>query len=198
MQPSKLTRLNLSTTSILVVGGASFEVDVLIQILSGFGAGALRRAETLEAAHLAVSREPVDFILVDHKVGEESGLEFIRHLRRLRTEVREAPVLIATAYAPGSIITAARDAGADFIVVKPLTPRVLYERMSWLAENRKGFVVSDDYVGPDRRVRAFGPPLGMPGRRAGDLSPELGVASQPNMSQDDIDALFSPAKAPKS
>ncbi len=39
-----------------------------------------------------------------------------------------------------------------------------------------------------------GPPLGMNGRRAGDLSAHVGVALEPNMDQSDIDMLLKPQR----
>lgn len=49
------------------------------------------------------------------------------------------------------------------------------------------------FVGPDRRFHNIGPPGGVP-RRTGDLSIEVGAASGPNMSQDEIDSLMRPMK----
>ena len=49
--------------------------------------------------------------------------------------------------------------------------------------------------GPDRRVRALGPPMGAKGRRKDDLSLDVGAATTPNLDQDDIDAMFQPKRA---
>ena len=44
-------------------------------------------------------------------------------------------------------------------------------------------------------LHALGPPPDTDGRRDGDLPPEVGTATTPNMSQDDIDTLLQPQKA---
>jgi hypothetical protein len=54
------------------------------------------------------------------------------------------------------------------------------------------FVESETYVGPDRRFKNTGVPVGTKGRRKGDLSADVGEAVDPNMSQDDIDNLLKP------
>jgi hypothetical protein len=40
----------------------------------------------------------------------------------------------------------------------------------------------------------LGPPPGEKGRRSDDLSAEVGMATTPNLEQDDIDALFAPKR----
>jgi len=56
-------------------------------------------------------------------------------------------------------------------------------------------VESPGYCGPDRRFRAMGPPVGEKGRRSDDLPPEVGQATEPNLDQSDIDALFGAKRA---
>ena len=77
---------------------------------------------------------------------------------------------------------------------KPLTPIILIERIFWVAHAGRSFVTTDKYVGPNRRFRFDGPPTGEVGRRYDDLKEDLGAAIEPNMSQDQIDALMLPRK----
>ena len=71
---------------------------------------------------------------------------------------------------------------------------VLLERIFWVCMDTRTFVELDGYIGPDRRFQFLGPPVGSPGRRRGDED-DLGEASTPNLSQDEIDGYLSPAKA---
>jgi CheY-like chemotaxis protein len=48
--------------------------------------------------------------------------------------------------------------------------------------------------GPDRRFKAFGPPIGTKGRRHDDLNAKIGAAVEPNMSQNEIDLLMKPTR----
>ena len=81
------------------------------------------------------------------------------------------PSLVATddggqIYEPAHV-TKARDCGGHFIVTKPLAPIVVLERIIWIAKGGRAFLLSDNYVGPDRR---FGrnPPADHPRRRHDD------------------------------
>ena len=69
------------------------------------------------------------------------------------------------------------------------------QRIIWLLNDQRKFVTSPGYNGPDRRVKALGPPVGQKGRRHDDLSADVGTATTPNLEQDEIDALFSPKAA---
>jgi hypothetical protein len=70
---------------------------------------------------------------------------------------------------------------------------VLFDHIAWSAKSSRPFIETEDYVGPCRRFKNIGPPSGA-GRRSTDLSPEIGAAQEPNMSQDEIDSLLRPTK----
>jgi hypothetical protein len=63
-----------------------------------------------------------------------------------------------------------------------------------VAKDERQMVVAQAYVGPDRRFKNMGPPLGVKGRRRDDLSTHVGAATAPNLDQSDIDMLMKPAK----
>jgi DNA-binding response OmpR family regulator len=102
--------------------------------------------------------------------------------------------MVVTGHTQSTRITSARDSGANFVLAKPLTPTKISARIGWLGRDKRQHVECQSYVGPDRRFKFEGPPQGLEGRREGDLSADLGNASQPNMSQADIDALMQPRR----
>jgi DNA-binding response OmpR family regulator len=61
----------------------------------------------------------------------------------------------------------ARDAGANFVLTKPIAPNLLLQRIMWIGRDARPFVELESYVGPDRRFSLDGPPDGAPDRRAG-------------------------------
>jgi DNA-binding response OmpR family regulator len=107
---------------------------------------------------------------------------------------RYVPVILVSGHTPPSQVFKARDSGANFTVAKPITPKVLLERILWAAREERQFIECDSYLGPDRRFRNEGPPIGVEGRRRDDLPPELGELAGDNMSQDQINALLRPSK----
>lgn len=188
-------KFNLKNANILLVETGPMTMDIMVQILSGFGAKDMHRAASAEAAKALISKATFDLVLVDSVLGNDEGYGLVRWIRQDAPEInRYAPVLMVTAHTAMSRVTQARDCGAHFIVAKPLTPTVLLERILWIAKEQRPFVSCDQYNGPDRRFKFDGPPAGSSGRRHDDLSETLGEAQAPNMSQDQIDAMLNSRK----
>ena len=61
-------------------------------------------------------------------------------------------ILVASAHVDREYVAKAREAGANWILVKPLTFRRLYEGLVNVIMDERAFVEGDVYVGPDRRV----------------------------------------------
>ncbi len=188
-------RVNLEHSSVLLIDDNAKSLDMLSSIFHGFGVKEQMKCESAIAATDILRRRQVDLVLVDCSMPEMDGYDFVRWLRReTPPPLRYTPVIMLTGHAAQSRVHKSRDCGASFVVAKPLTPTVLLKRILWLGADERQFVEAGDYTGPDRRVRNFGPPLGMPGRRAGDLSTHVGAASEPNLDQADIDMLLKPQR----
>jgi CheY-like chemotaxis protein len=194
-RPATPDRVNLARSTVLLVDHNQKSLDMLSSIFHGFGVKQqIKRSSSAEAVETIETRD-VDLVLIDCSMPGMDGYDFTRWLRReTPAPMRYTPVILLTGHAAQSKVHKGRDCGASFVVTKPLTPTVLLERILWLGADERQFVESDGYVGPDRRVRNFGPPLGMPGRRSGDLSAHVGQASEANMDQSDIDMMMKPRR----
>jgi DNA-binding response OmpR family regulator len=190
-------RLNLSKATVLLLQNNQAELDIMGQVFIGFGVKAIRKCLTLADAESCInSGVAFDLLVVDCDMPGGAGFDFVTRLRRMDgSDNRLAPIMLVSGHTVPSSITKARDCGANFVVAKPITPKVMFDRVMWLAREERQFVVSDSYVGPDRRHKTFGPPAGMKGRRHDDVSAKIGKATGPDMSQDDIDAMLNPKKA---
>ncbi|WP_439470335.1 response regulator [Brevundimonas sp.] len=188
-------RVNLEHSSVLLIDDNPKSLDMLSSIFQGFGVKEQIKCESAVEATEILKRRAVDLILVDCSMPELDGYDFTRWLRReTPAPTRHIPVIMLTGHAAQSAIHKSRDCGASFVVAKPLTPTVLLRRILWLGGDEREFIECETYVGPDRRVRNFGPPLGQPGRRAGDLSTHVGEPAEANMDQSDIDMLMKPMR----
>ena len=193
LQPS--TRINLERATVLVLDDNGPSLDIWSQVVSGFGVSQLHRAESVSEAQDLVRTRTFDLIISDVQMPFVDGIEFITWLRRDAPENnRYVPVILVTGHTRGADIFRTRDAGANFTVAKPITPKVLLERIFWVAREERAFIECDSYVGPDRRFKYEGPPIGMDGRRRDDLPAEVGNAQEANMSQDEINGLMKIAK----
>jgi len=188
-------RFNLEKAKILLVDGDGVNSAIASQILLGFGARHIQKVSDLEEARTAIGGGSYDLIIVDPSMSATGGYEFVSWLRRqAKAPNKFSPVLIVTGHTQSTRVTAARDCGANFVIAKPLSPVVLFDRINWMAREKRPYVECRAYTGPERRFKFQGPPAGSSGRRESDLSVDVGEASAPNMSQADIDALMQPRK----
>ncbi len=184
-------RINLEKIDFLLIDPNSFFLDILAQVVGGFGVRSITRCSTVADAKVVLAERVIDFILTDANMPDESGYDFIEWVRRHAIEAnRFVPAIIVTGHTRISQVARARDCGAHFIIAKPITPKVILERIFWVGRENRMFIESDTYCGLDRRFKTEGPPAGMPGRRAEDLD---GAAQD----DDDDDDLVSPIVAPK-
>jgi CheY-like chemotaxis protein len=194
LQLDSKTRLNFEQAVILLVEQSQHGLEVLQQILTGFGVRRCVRAATIEDAKREVEHAAFDLVLIDPAFSDADGYEFIRWLRRSAPPNRTAPIIVLSSNGAKGAILRARNAGANFFIKKPITPAALLERIVWITKDPRPFVEAAQYCGPDRRFRFEGPPPGEAPRRAGDITTKLDDAGQPNLSQSDIDALLKPQK----
>jgi DNA-binding response OmpR family regulator len=81
-------------------------------------------------------------------------------------------------YTERAKIEAARDAGVNEFLAKPVTPQSLISRITEIIERPRAFVKTESYAGPDRRRRQTGNFFG-PGRRANDPPGTKGFLEPP-------------------
>jgi CheY-like chemotaxis protein len=189
-------RYNLENAKVLLVEPNPHGMDILAQIFSGFGVRSPIRCSDANEAMMVVKKNELDLIICEAGLEGMDGYDFINWLRKSKIEPNSYTAsIIVTGHTQMSKVQKARDCGANFIVAKPLTPKVMIERVIWVARENRPFIECESYNGPDRRFHSIGPPADTEGRRADDLSLEVGEAVDPNMSQEDIDAMLQPKRA---
>ena len=185
-------RISLEKAHVLLVESTPLGMEIAKQIVSGFGVRTPARAASAAEAMRVCEGPALDLILCEPALPGVDGYDFVRQLRRSRLEPNAfAPVVLISAHTPRSQVVAARDCGANFLVVKPLSARVLLERILWIARENRPFIECDAYVGPDRRFQSLGPPPGVGGRRKDDPP----TAGDPALGQAEIDEMMNPRGA---
>jgi CheY-like chemotaxis protein len=188
-------KINLDKVCILVVDDNNQSVEIMMSVLSGFGARNLLSCNSADEAKTILKRNRVDLLLTDAEMPGENGYELVRWLRsECKEPNRYASAMVVTGHTRVSRVELARDCGAHFVVTKPITPDILLQRIFWVASGERIFVDCDSYKGPDRRFKHEGPPAGSDGRRADDLPADVGEATTPNMTQDELDSMLKVGK----
>jgi CheY-like chemotaxis protein len=147
-------------------------MEPLTRIFQGFGVRHPYRCENMSEAMEICRSTDLDLVVCDGSLPGGETYDFIAALRRSDLEPnRYSPVMVIQGHTPITQIEQARDCGANFVVAKPMTPKLLLERIMWIAQEQRPFIELDTYVGPDRRFQNLGPPGGPgTGRRRSDRS----------------------------
>ncbi len=170
-------------------------MTLLTQMFAGFGVHTPHCCASGGEAQAIFNKRDLNIIIVDAALPDFSGYDLIRWMRRSKRKPNcFAPMLLISGHTPRSMVLEGRDCGANFVIAKPLQPMTLLKRIMWMGSENREFINAPGYVGPDRRFQRLGPPPGTAGRRKDDLSAHVGLAKEPNLSQDEIDKAFKPKK----
>ena len=186
--------LNLTKANVLLIDGSQHSLDIMTQMLRGFGVNTIAPASTIEEADKLAGPKTFDLIIIDPGIESGGGYDFVVRLRKNGQQNAYCPVILCAGHVRSSDLARARYTGSNFVVTKPISPTVLLQRIMWVARDKRPFVEVGAYIGPDRRFKFEGPPVGSDGRRENDLKSPLGDASEPNLSDDEISAMFKPQK----
>lgn len=164
------SRINLSGARILVVDDNDRALRIVVDLLTSFGADRVTTAADGEQAKALLAARRYDLLITDGAMPGCDGYDLVRWLRaRPDDEERITPAIIVSAHTREEQIVRGRDCGAHYVVAKPISPAVLLERIFWISTEQRNFIVSDRYVGPDRRWRRDRLPKGVVrGRRKSD------------------------------
>jgi CheY-like chemotaxis protein len=190
----KNAAMNLRDLVILVADPSPYLCMVTHSMLRGFGATKVFEVRSSVGVMMAMTGQKIDILLCDARLPPHGGLNLTRAIRRnTHNENRTLPILVMSSDTRDSTVKQARDAGANMVISKPMSPASLYDRLSWIAFNPRKFVDTAGYFGPDRRFKIEGYPGGV-GRRQSDQAVEIAEESGPAMAQSEIDNLLNLAR----
>jgi len=146
---------DLERVGILAIEGMLPMMGILSGILRSFRFNAVNVLGNSDEAWARLNGEPrvkADIILLDWNAHPLSGEAFLRQLRRIDApQVAETPVIAIIANADREIVFAARDAGANVVLLRPFSAAQLLEKVMWTLGQDTPFIRSEGYIGPDRR-----------------------------------------------
>jgi two-component system chemotaxis response regulator CheY len=143
-------------------------------LLRAGGLTNISEAETAAQAIEAMRERQVDLVIVDWMMQPVDGLAFTRMMRADSASPNPyMPILMLTAHTEASRVAAARDAGVTGFIKKPISARLLFDRVASALTDTRMFIRTDNFFGPDRR-RGAAPGFDGPFRRSTDC----GAASE--------------------
>ena len=154
-------RLNLSKISVLLADRNAYNRALISQSLRGFGIKHILACDSGAAAQEILAQSAVDLCLIEAELPDMSGPDLIRAIRRLPKEpLRFVPIIVLSGYTQFRTLSISRDAGANLVVKKPVSPQALFDRIGWLGRTKRAYIEADNYIGPDRRFHDIDPPEG--------------------------------------
>jgi CheY-like chemotaxis protein len=151
---------DLSGLKVLVVDDHANTVRLIVDVLRAAGVGGVFAASDGLNARQALARQEPDILLTDWRMPLMDGLELTRSIRqaavaRDHTVPNPAiPVIMVTGHRTAAEVETAREAGVNEFVMKPFTPAALLSRLQAVLTQPRSFIVSANYLGPDRRRKA--------------------------------------------
>ncbi|HYD72423.1 MAG TPA: response regulator [Candidatus Binatia bacterium] len=137
-------------------------------LLRAGGLTNITEADTALRAFEMMRERSIDLVIVDWMMQPVDGLAFTRMMRRDNASPNPyIPILMLTAHTEASRVAAARDAGVTGFIKKPISTRLLFDRVASALTDTRMFIRSDDFCGPDRR-RGVASGYAGPFRRATD------------------------------
>lgn len=154
MWPAKASIVRYDLLKILLVDDNQYMRLLLAEILRAIGVTRIYEAND-GAEGLTMMRDyPIDVVMTDLSMQPMDGIEFVRLLRNSPDSPnRMAPVVMVTGHSTYARVNEARDAGVTEFLAKPLTARGVVERLHQAIDNKRPFIRSSSYFGPDRRRR---------------------------------------------
>jgi two-component system, chemotaxis family, chemotaxis protein CheY len=109
---------------------------------------------TVEEGFETFCRIKPDLIIVDWLQNPDRGIILTKTIRRKKDSPNiYVPIIMTAGSGHLQRVLKARDAGISEYLVKPFSAKSLADRISRVIEKPKPFAMSENYVGPDRRVR---------------------------------------------
>jgi two-component system phosphate regulon response regulator PhoB len=121
--------------------------------LNNVGIRDIVEATTFLAAHQACTEGDHDFLVLNQEIEANDSTFMVRELRTGalgRDPFILTVMLLSSREEPK--VRSAIDCGPDDLLLIPFAPDQLMNRLKVLVERRKPFVVTHDYIGPDRRA----------------------------------------------
>ncbi|MGB5950395.1 MAG: response regulator [Parvibaculum sp.] len=149
--------LEIRDLDILIVDDNAGMRQLLRTILRSFRPLNIRHARDGTAGLAEIERLMPSLIISDWEMEPMNGRDFMRAVRRIGHEpFCFIPIVVLTAHASRQIIEEAFDAGATQLLVKPVTPANLLQRIVWVLEDDRNFVRVGDIYRQEMRIAPQG------------------------------------------
>ena len=145
-------RLSYDSVDVLIYDPVSSNRTATRATLYALGFRRTETVSTIEAFVESMQKNPPDIALCEAQGAADELCATIQQMRQGGAGYNPFIVIIVTAWEKNtSLIRKVVSSGADDLILRPFSTAVLGQRIEAHIERRKSFVITTDYVGPDRR-----------------------------------------------
>src|SRR5580692_3325713 len=153
-----MARLTYENARTLVYDPVGANRNATRMALYTLGFRHIETAATLESFAEQIIFSPPDLAICEAHGVDNDLCALIQRLRQGETGENPFVVIIVTAWDnSNTLVGRVVNSGADDLILRPFSVAQLSQRIRTHVERRKGFVVTSDYIGPDRRRNADRP-----------------------------------------
>lgn len=145
---------NFKEVNVLIVESSPqlYELMRSVMMMLGVPQGNIDPAYTVEEAYRRFCNRSHDLVILDW-LDADRGIQLTKQIRMETSPNPFVPVLMTAGSGHKQKVIKARDAGVSDYLVKPFTARQLGLKIETIVERPRPFVVSQNYIGPNRRIR---------------------------------------------
>jgi DNA-binding response OmpR family regulator len=162
-----MSKLSFDSVDVLIYDPVSSNRTATRAAMYSLGFRKTETVSTLEAFLESCQKSPPDIALCEAQGQAEELCALIQQMRQGGAGYNPFIVIIVTAWEKNTaLINRVVTSGADDLLLRPFSTALLGQRIEAHVDRRKGFVITTEYVGPDRRrdtsrasnVELFDPP----------------------------------------
>ena len=145
--------MSLENIRVMVVDDSNFSAQLIRSLLHAIGIETVFTCRSAKdgLAFLAERPDRVDLAIIDWVMPGMAGLDMLRAIRSPESPTRKLPVILISGEPLKKRVEQARKAGVHDFLVKPLSARRLENAVHNSLDRARPFIISETYVGPDRR-----------------------------------------------
>ncbi|PCH79927.1 MAG: hypothetical protein COB90_10165 [Hyphomicrobiales bacterium] len=145
-------RRDLSALSFLVVDDKVFMRELVRAMLIGFGVeNIITKSDGLNIGR-SIDQNNIDVIILDWMMHPFSGLQVLKNIRRVDFAEATIPVIVLTGHADVQCVNEAMGAGADTVLSKPVSTKLMFLTINTLITATREFIQIGNYLGPITRA----------------------------------------------
>ncbi|HET7084834.1 MAG TPA: hypothetical protein VFI23_08695 [Rhizomicrobium sp.] len=147
-----MSKLSFDSVDVLIYDPVSSNRTATRAAMYALGFRKTETVASLEDFLAAVQKSPPDIALCEAQGQAEELCALIQQMRQGGAGYNPFIVIIVTAWEKNTaLINQVVTSGADDLLLRPFSTALLGQRIEAHVDRRKGFVITTEYVGPDRR-----------------------------------------------